>query len=126
MMKRPSPTIERLLAGAGLTGAFLFMASVFVPQPGSTEAGPSPLPSAADETSAVSLGWIEDDFYRAHILASDPEPLYTVYDRIDGRELGARMTAEEVSRSFPDLPITSMDFGTETAIMLAEPMHLDW
>lgn len=124
-MKRPSPTIERLLAGAGLAGAFLFMASVFVPQPGVTEAGTAPPPSAEEETP-VSMGWIEDDFYRAQIHAGDREPLYTIYDAIDGRELAARMTAEEVSRTFPDLPISTMDFGTGTSLMLAEPMHLDW
>ncbi len=121
-MKRLSPGLERLIAAAALGVAFLFMASVFVPdfiqaQPRErSAAGPG-----SAHTGLRSLGSIEDDRYLVHIFSGPDAPLYSVYDRADGTELGVLMTAELAADRFPDLPIPSMDFGVGSPIMLADP-----
>lgn len=123
-MIRPSPTVERLLAGIVLGVAFLFMASVFAPD--LTEARPParidqpapPEPSADPHEGLAPLGTIEDDRYLIRIYASEQGPLYSIYDRADGRELGVLMTAEDAAATFPDLPLPEMDFGTESPVLI--------
>ena len=121
-VKRLSPRLERLIAAAALGVAFLFMASVFVPdfiqaQPlGRPGAGPGSI-----RTDLHSLGSIEDDRYIVHIFSGPDAPLYSVFDRADGTELGVLMSAELAAERFPDLPIPDMDFGVGSPIMLVDP-----
>jgi len=136
-MRRPSPTVERLLAAACLAAAFLVMASVFAPDfteasappqhgaaapPRTTGAPPRPEPATAPAAPAArSLGTLVDDAYRVEILAGLDGPRYTVFDA-NGRELATALTAEEAATLFPELPIPSMDTGSGTQLMLAEPV----
>ncbi len=121
-MKRLSPGLERLIAAAALGVAFLFMASVFVPD--FIQAQPHEQPAGGPgnaHTGLRSLGTIEDDRYLVHIFSGPEAPLYSVFDRAEGTELGILMSAELAAERFPDLPIPSMDFGVGSPIMLADP-----
>jgi hypothetical protein len=117
-MKRPSPTIERLIVGGSLVLAFLVMASVFAPDWTQAEPGgvgtADDLPSTDPHADLICLGMIIDDTYEVRIFAGPSEPLYSVYDARSGAEFGVLMTADQVSERFPDLPIPEMDFDTET------------
>ena len=121
-MKRLPPGLERLIAAVALGVAFLFMASVFVPD--FIQAQPRERPAAGSgnaHTGLRSLGSIEDDRYLVHIFSGPDAPLYSVFDRADGTELGVLMSAELAAERFPDLPIPDMDFGVDSPIMLARP-----
>jgi hypothetical protein len=130
-MRRPSPTLERFIAGATLTVLFLMMASVFAPDftqanPGDVPAAPAtPPPSTDVHAGLASLGSILDDRYRIEIYADRDEPLYSIYDRLDGRTLGVLLHADEVEEWFPDLPLPDMQFGDGSMLMLAEPSDAD-
>ncbi len=121
-MKRLSPGLERLIAAAALGVAFLFMASVFVPDFIQAQSRQRPAAGAGSAHAGLrSLGSIEDDRYLVHIFSGPDVPLYSVYDRADGTELGILMSAELAAERFPDLPIPSMDFGIGSRIMLTDP-----
>ena len=149
-MKNLSSRIERVIAGLVLGVAFLVMASIIVPHDTqATPNGPSrtsrlnrdrysmPVytqPRDSFTASSINpheglfeIGSIESDCYLVRIYSGASEPLYTVIDLYDGSELATLFSAEHVEAMFPDLPITTMDFGTPTGstspryIMLSEP-----
>jgi len=130
-MKRPSPTLERIIAGTTLAVLFLVMASVFAPDFSHAGSGGEPGPpvpgagSVDPNAGFVSLGTIEDERYRIDVWGGGAEPLYSVYDRSDGREVGVLLRAEDVARWFPDLPLPGMEFGDGAQLMLAEPEPSD-
>ncbi|MCP3905385.1 MAG: hypothetical protein GY715_17290 [Planctomycetes bacterium] len=133
-MKRPSPAVERLIFGTVLTLMFLLLASVFVPDLGHAQhASPIPpdqpsiaAPSTDPHEGLPSLGTIEDDRFIVHIYGGASDPLYSVYDRLDGSELAVLLTAEQAQQQFPELPIVEMDFGTDSPLMLAEPERMEF
>jgi hypothetical protein len=68
----------------------------------------------------ISFGQIEDGCYIVQIYATESGPRYSVYDTIDGRELAVLMTAQQVARYFPDLPLEDLDFSTGSLLMRAD------
>jgi len=151
-MAHISTRIERIVAGLVLGISFLVMASIIVPH--STQATSNdhaithpdaihhPAPTTAHtpshDTSSTDpheglamIGSIEGSCYLVRIYAGETQPLYTVTDLTDGRELGTLMTAEQTAARFPDLPVTTMDFSADDSstfapriIMLADPAEL--
>jgi hypothetical protein len=127
-MRSISPILRRVLIGSTLTIAFLVMASIFVPEFSRADSDGSGRGTIEAEASTdphfgfVAIGTIEDDQFRVEVYGGGDQPRYTVYDATDGRELGVLMTAEEVAAWFPDLPLPEMDFDTDGAMMLAEPI----
>ncbi len=113
-MRLPS-TIERLLAGLALCGAFLLMASVFVP--GQSSADPSintqTITGQSDpHAGLLSLGEIADANFRVNIFSGPEGPVYSVFEAQTGQVLGTLLTPEQVSERFPELPLPDMDFDT--------------
>jgi hypothetical protein len=128
-MKRLSPKLEQLVIAFGLGGAFLMMASIFAPDFTRAETGAGPGDEAAHSSGDAhaglkSLGSIEDERYIVRIYGGADGPLYSVYDAIDGTELGVLLTAEKAAEWFPELPIPNMDFGTGSPVMMAEPLYI--
>ena len=122
-MIRIPPTLQRLFAGIALCGAFLLMASVFVPDPSSADPvlDPNALMHQSDpHAGLMSLGELTDDQYRVLIFAGPEGPVYTVSDAATGRTLGTLLTAEQVGDRFPDLPLPDMDFDTDTEFSLVD------
>ncbi len=122
-MKWTSALTRRSLAVGALALGFLVMASVFVPDRiragegvGSGRSG-----STDPHKSLLALGTIEDDSYLVRIFATPDGPRYSVYDTIDGSELGVLLTEEQVAKWFPDLPLPTMDFDALGPLMLTEP-----
>jgi hypothetical protein len=132
-VKTPRSILLRLATGLTLGLAFLFMASVFVPDwsqageygDGSMEREHVSGGAGASSQGLQSLGTIEDDIYQIQIWGGRDEPLYTVTER-GGGEVGVLLTADEVARWFPDLPLPEMEYGVEGLIMLAEPPLTDF
>jgi hypothetical protein len=150
-MTKISTRIERIVAGLVLGVAFLVMASIIVPH--DTQATPSEhavaQPDAhrgaasniARTTSDINstdaheglfeIGSIESTCYLVRIYTGEAQPLYTVIDITDGRELGTLLTAEEVETYFPDLPINTMEFDRlnqpigPRVIMFTDPAELN-
>ena len=125
-MKRLSPTVERLAAGVTLAVAFLLMASVFAPDRTRAEEeqpadGLGQALSTDPHAGLTALGNIEGDRYTVRIFAAEPEPLYSIYSAVDGKELAVLLTSEQVARRFPDLRLSEMDYRTGSPIMLADP-----
>ena len=127
-MKAASLTARKIVCATTLGFAFLFLASVFVPD--FSHALPDdgrPVESTGTQDGLPSLGTIEDDAFIVRVVATPDGPLYTVYDRVDGRELAALLTAEQAVEWFPSLPIPTMEFGMDDSpLMMAEPAHLDF
>jgi hypothetical protein len=129
-MKSPSFILQRVLAAAGLVVAFVFMASVF--SPSNTRAGQNAVPIARIPATAgqqvrspdftpshstdahvglASLGEIQTNAYVVRIYSTDLGPRYTILSREDSTELATLMSAVDVARFFPDLPLSEIDFG---------------
>jgi hypothetical protein len=122
--------MERLIAAVTLLICFLVMASIFAPGP--TQAGerdghdqqhlqPEQGVSTDPHAGLLSLGMLEDSCYAVHIYATSHGPRYSIYDSTDGEELGVLLSAEQVERYFPELPLSRLDFSATTTLMLAEP-----
>ncbi len=122
-MKWTSALTRRSLAIGGLALGFLVMASVFVPERiRAGEGVGSSRPHSTDpHKSLLALGTIEDDSYLVRIFATPDGPRYSVYDTIDGSELGVLLTEEQVAKWFPELPLPTMDFNALGQLMLTEP-----
>lgn len=131
-MKRLPPRLEQFIVAIALGGAFLLMASVFVPDFTRADSGvvERPVDPAFTEPSTdpheglASLGSLESGRYVVRIYGGENEPLYSIYDAADGTELGVLLTAEKVAEWFPELPLPNMEYGTDSPIMLAEPAHM--
>jgi len=72
------------------------------------------------------LGTIETRNRRIVIRASDDGPRYDVYDLAGGPPFAVDLTAEDLSASFPDVPLEGVDFsapaeGAPYLIMIAPP-----
>jgi len=112
----------RLLSVVGLVAFFLATSSIFIPDGSRGDRG---LRGGGDSTFTVIEGNGEDGrdilftpvegdlavigelvcrSHRIRILASHPEPLYTILD-LDGRVVASRLTASAVALRFPDLPL---------------------
>jgi hypothetical protein len=106
-MKVSRRIVRSVLAGTGLAVAFLFMASIIVPE--RSEAGSEgsipdvPNPYSAETIEAVQpMGQIEGNQYTVGFYATPAGPLFTVYDR-EGNELAPLLTASQLAQQFPDL-----------------------
>ena len=139
-VKRLNTAVVHLLPAIALGVGFLLMSSVFVPdfsQAGPDNRGTAPsaapimipvLPESVDvHEGLVSLGTIENATYLVDIYSGADEPRYSIYDRLDGSSLGVLLSASDAAAAFPDLPLTSMDFGTEEVLMMmAVPDYPDF
>ena len=101
--------MKSLVIGTGLVVAFLFMASIFAPdrtQAGGDETPEPPLGvySAGSIDTMGPLGEMEGAEYDVKIFATPTGPLYSVYGK-NGDEVGTLLTADEIARRFPELPI---------------------
>ncbi|MHC4081857.1 MAG: hypothetical protein ACYS15_04530 [Planctomycetota bacterium] len=106
-MKVPRRIVRSVLAVTGLGVAFLFMASIIVPERseagGETFPPPVPNPYSAEVIEAVQpMGQIEGNLYTVGFFATPTGPLFTVYDR-HGNELAPLLTASQLAQQFPDL-----------------------
>jgi hypothetical protein len=127
--------MERLIAGITLGIAFLVMASIIVPDPSVAHDGAEgeveeveghppetgfDMPSTDPHEGLRSLGTLESNGYTVEVYATQVGTRYTVCDS-DGFELGTLLTAEQVERYYPELPLPTLDFSATSTIMLAEP-----
>ena len=127
-MKARSSIARKIVSATALGFAFLFLASVFVPDFG--HAVPDdriPAGSVDPAEGLPTLGSIEDDRHYVRIVATPNGPLYSVFDRADDSEIASLLTAEQAAEWFPELPIPDMDFGTDgSPLMMAEPAYLQF
>lgn len=131
-MARFSKTIERLLVIVSLSLAFLFMASVFVPnesRAGNAEIADDPgisLPSADAHDGMYSLGEIKGLRHAVKIFATSEGPRYSIYDT-DGVEIGTLLSIRQVIQHFnDDLPLGEFQADAPVQLMHAEPIQSDW
>ncbi len=131
-MARFSTTIERLLVIVTLTLAFLFMASIFVPdesRAGNTQITDDPgssRPSANAHDGLSSLGEIKGVRHTVNIFATPDGPRYTIFDT-DGVEIGTLLSMRQVIRHFgDDLPLEEFQADAPVQLMHAEPIQSDW
>ncbi len=131
-MARFSTTIERLLVIVSLSLAFLFMASVFVPnesRAGNAQIADDPgiaLPSADAHDGLYSLGEIKGLRQTVKIFATPEGPRYTIYDT-DGVEIGTLLSIRQVIQHFnDDLPLGEFQADAPVKLMHAEPIQSDW
>ncbi len=137
-MKRIGHLLPRLLTALALAIGFLFMASVFTPDPSQAEfAKPasdlsqsnSPFNkshSASPYTGMTSLGRIEGTQYNVEIFATPIGPRFSVWG-IDGQELATLMTRKQVTRYFgEELPLPDLQANSPLQLMHVEPIHADW
>jgi hypothetical protein len=106
-MKVSRRMVRSILAGTGLAVAFLFMASIIVPERSEADSDgylpDVPNPYSAETIEAVQpMGQIEGNLYTVGFFATPVGPLFTVYDR-EGNELAPLLTASQLSQQFPDL-----------------------
>jgi len=119
-MKVSRRVVRSALAGTGLAVAFLFMASIIVPE--RSQAGSAAPPTAPDPLSAESieamqpLGRLEGNLYSVGFYATPTGPLFTVYDR-HGNELAALLTPSQLAEQFPDLGVTDTHADVPMRIM---------
>jgi hypothetical protein len=120
-MKVPRRVVRSVLVGTGLAVAFLFMASIIVPErsqaggDGSPRTAPEPL-SAESIEAMQPLGQIEGNLFTVGFFATPTGPLYTVYDR-NGNELAALLTPSQLAEQFPDLPLPDTHADVPMKIM---------
>ena len=131
-MARFSTTIERLLVIVSLTLAFLFMASVFVPnesRAGTARTADDPgtsLPSVDAHDGLSSLGEIKGLRHTVKIFATSDGPRYSIFDT-DGAEIGTLLSMRQVIRHFgDDLPLGEFQAETPVQLIHAEPIQSDW
>jgi hypothetical protein len=131
-MARFSATIERLLVIVSLTLAFLFMASVFVPdqsRAGNAQIADDPgtsLPSVDAHDGLASLGEIKGVRHTVKIFATSQGPRYSIFD-IDGVEIGTLLSMRQVIQHFnDDLPLGEFQADAPVQLMHAEPIQSDW
>ncbi len=131
-MARFSVTIGRLLVIVTLTRAFLFMASIFVPdesRAGNTQiaddAGTS-LPSADAHDGLSSLGELKGVRHTVKIFATPEGPRYSIFDS-DGVVIGTLLSMRQVIRHFGnDLPLGEFRADAPVQLIHAEPIQSDW
>lgn len=131
-MARFSATIERLLVIVSLTLAFLFMASIFVPdesRAGNAQIADDPGtfgPSVDAHGGLSSLGEIKGVRHTVKIFATSDGPRYTIFDT-DGVEIGTLLSMRQVIRHFgDDLPLGEFQADAPVQLMHAEPIQSDW
>lgn len=131
-MARFSTTIDRLLVIVSLSLAFLFMASVFVPnesRAGNAKIADDPgisLPSADAHDGLYSLGEIKGLRQTVKIFATPEGPRYTIYDT-DGVEIGTLLSIRQVIQHFnDDLPLREFQADAPVQLMHTEPIQSDW
>ena len=132
VMARFSTTIERLLVIVSLTLAFLFMASIFVPNQSRAGNGPiaadpgTSLPSVDAHAGLSSLGEIKGVRHTVKIFATSAGPRYTIFDT-DGVEIGTLLSMRQVIRHFgDDLPLPDLQADAPVQLMHVEPIQSDW
>lgn len=135
-----STTSRRLLVAAGLTVAFIGMASVFSPDQSRAGSGATPRSDVATPASRAahsnsrsnqgaaktkSLGIFEGRAYTVEAFAGPDGPRYTVIDNSTGDELASGLTADEVRRRFPEVKVPgvrdSVDTDAGMQLMLVDP-----
>jgi len=130
-MGRFSVTIERLLVIVSLTLAFLFMASVFVPnesRAGNAQTVDDPgasLPSVDAHAGLSSLGEIKGVRHTVNIFATSDGPRYTIFGP-DGMEIGTLLSMRQVIQHFDDLPLGEFQADAPVQLMHTEPIQSDW
>ncbi len=131
-MARFSTTIERLLVIVSLTLAFLFMASIFVPdesRAGNAQIADDPatsLPSVDAHDGLASLGEIKGVRHTVKIFATSEGPRYSIFGT-DGVEIGTLLSMRQVIQHFgADLPLGEFQADAPVQLMHAEPIQGDW
>ncbi len=131
-MARFSTTIQRLLVIVSLTLAFLFMASVFVPnesRAGNAQIADDPgisLPSVDAHDGLSSLGELKGVRHTVKIFATPDGPRYSIFDT-DGVEIGTLLSIRQVIRHFgDDLPLGEFQADAPVQLMHVEPIQSDW
>ncbi len=132
-MSTPRLRLQRVLTILACGVAFIAMASVFVPF--DSQGVPSFPPDAENDVhpegefasvdphdGLARIGTLEDSCYLVKIYATAREPRYSIYDRIDGRELGVLLSEEQVSEWFPEIPLRDAEFEAPKKYMLV-PLH---
>jgi hypothetical protein len=121
-MKVSRRVVRSALAGTGLAVAFLFMASIIVPERSQAGSGGDATPTTPDPLSTESietmqpLGRIEGNLYSVGFYATPTGPLFTVFDR-HGNELAALLTPAQLAEQFPDLALTDTHADVPMRIM---------
>ncbi|MHC4220698.1 MAG: hypothetical protein ACYSU7_19850 [Planctomycetota bacterium] len=111
-MKVSRRVVRSGLIGTGLAVAFVFMASIIVPErsQAGADGGLPDVPTVPDRMSAEAIeamtpmGRIEGNLYSVEVFGTPTGPLFNVFDR-HGNELAALLTPAEVAEQFPDLPL---------------------
>ncbi len=131
-MARFSTTIERLLVIVSLSLAFLFMASVFVPnesRAGNAQTVDDPgisLPSVDAHAGLYSMGEIKGLRQTVKIFATPDGPRYSIFDT-DGVEIGTLLSIRQVIQHFnDDLPLGEFQADAPVQLMHVEPIQSDW
>ena len=122
--------LRRVLVGCGVAAGFLLVTASIDPDWTRADTGRSDTPTQAHTAlPGVVLGTLETRTRVITIRATSDGPRYDVRDRADGAPLAVNLTAEEVSASFPDLPLEGVDIaprmpGDPLLIMLAPTSDL--
>lgn len=126
-MKLSQRIMQHLVLAMALFVAFLFMASIFVPDPSQAGdlVGAPAAHSAAARNGLPSLGQLEGDRYEVKVFATPSGPLYSVYDR-SGTELASLLTAQQVAERFPQLPLPDARAAEPLKLMDTNTGQGDW
>lgn len=131
-MARFSRIMERLLVIVSLTLAFLFMASIFVPnesRAGNDQIADDPgtsLPSVYAHDGLSSLGELKGPRHTVKIFATSEGPRYSILDT-DGVEIGTLLSMRQLIWHFgDDLPLGKFRAEAAVQLMHAEPIQSDW
>lgn len=127
-MKRSAPNVQRMVVAIMMCIAFVVMASVFVPlQSGANDRWNAAEPALSHDDSVdpheglASIGSFEHHKYLIRVYATDGGPRFSIYSTEDGSEVAALMSAANVTRHFPEIPIEGTDFSAPFQLMRAEP-----
>ncbi len=129
-MKVPPPTVRRIIVAGILAAGFLVMASVFAPDRSQADDRDSssqqtPAAHSAAREGLPSLGQVSNDRYMIKIFGTPNGPVYSVYDK-SGVELGALLTAEQVTERFHGLHLPGARAGQPVQTMETNTSKSDW
>ena len=123
-MKGVPPIVRHVVIASILVGAFLIMASVFVPDRLQARAGEDSATHSAQLTEGLpSLGELVDNRYTVKVYATPAGPRYSVYDH-DGTRVAALLSAEKVAKLYPDLPLP--DARADGPLQLMDTPGANW
>lgn len=120
-MNDPRSIIRRVIIGLGLLATFVLTASVFAPDKSQArEFGLIRDPIGTDESPGEastnphaglhSLGSFETAQHIIRAYSTELGPRYSIYDARDHRELGVLMSAEEITRFYPEIQLRGVKF----------------